>query len=249
MTFLIIILIFLCIAFIFSFFYFRLKRKEFINQKLIEAVIETEEKERKRIASDLHDGLGPLLSAAKLYFQAYIDAQDVTGKSEIESKLKNIIESALVDMARISHNISPHILENYGLTLALENFISDINISENIKFDVHFERFGRFELKEELTIYRTISELIHNTIKHAKATLIVIHINVLENMLTITYEDNGIGFPVEAKMLEKQGMGMRNIKNRIHSFKGNVVFESQQNKGMKAVIKIPYKEIAIDESN
>ena len=134
------------------------------------------------------------------------------GKSEIESKLKNIIESALVDMARISHNISPHILENYGLTLALENFISDINISENIKFDVHFERFGRFELKEELTIYRTISELIHNTIKHAKATLIVIHINVLENMLTITYEDNGIGFPVEAENVGKTRNGHEKYK-------------------------------------
>ena len=85
LIFLVFILVALCIAFFVSYLYFRLKRKELIKQKTIEAIIQTEEKERKRIASDLHDGLGPLLSAAKLYFQAYIDAKDMASKIDIEA--------------------------------------------------------------------------------------------------------------------------------------------------------------------
>lgn len=250
LTLLIIILIFISFAFVLSLFYFRLKRKEFNKQKLIEAVIETEEKERKRIASDLHDGLGPLLSAAKLYFQAYIDAKDEVGKIDIESKLKSIIENAINDTSRISHNISPHILENYGLITALENFISDINISKNIKFDINLEKLDRFDLKEELTIYRTISELINNTIKHAEASLIRIKIFLSEDgMLNLIYEDNGVGFSYEEKKYVQNGIGFKNLENRIHFFKGNVIFESQPNKGMKAIIKIPYKKITSDETN
>jgi signal transduction histidine kinase len=249
LTFLIIILISLSIAFVLSFFYFKLKRKAFVKQKLIEAVIETEEKERRRIASDLHDGLGPLLSASKLYFQAYIDANDIAGKNDIETKLKNIIENAITDTSRISHNISPHILENYGLITALENFISDISISKNIKFDISFEKLERFDMKTELTIYRSISELINNTIKHAKASLINIKIFVSEDMLNLIYEDNGIGFSVKEKINEKTGIGLINIENRISFFKGNVIFESHANKGMKAIFKIPYHKIDRYETN
>ena len=246
-TFLILLLVFLCIAFILSFLYLRLKRKEIIRKKTIEAIIQTEEKERKRIASDLHDGMGPLLSAAKLYFQAYIDAKDSISKSEIELKMKNIMDIAITDMSRISHNISPQILENYGLIAALENFISEI--SDNIKFDLNLKKVNRFDLNNELTVYRTISELINNTIKHAKASVISINIFVSENMLNLFYEDNGTGFPVEEKIRAKQGMGLKNIENRINSLEGNITFESKQGKGMKAFIKIPYKEIPKDESN
>jgi len=249
MTFLILTLIFLCIAFVLSFLYFRLKRKEILRQKTIEAIIQTEEKERKRIASDLHDGIGPLLSAAKLYFQAYIDTGEVAGKSDIESKLKNIIEISIADISRISHNISPQILENFGLMVALENFISEINFNKNVKFNLSFEKLNRFDLKEELTIYRSISELINNTLKHAKATIISIKIYLTETTLNLIYEDNGTGFSIEEKMNSKQGMGLINIENRIHSLKGTVVFNSLQNLGMKAVIKIPYKKFSINETN
>ena len=86
------------------------------------------------------------------------------------------MDNAIADMSRISHNISPHILEKHGLITALENFLSEIKISDNIKFVINFEKFSRFDLKKELTIYRTISELINNTIKHANATLITIDI-------------------------------------------------------------------------
>ena len=242
-TFLVITLILLGLAFIFSVFYFNLRRKEFIKQKLIEAVFQSEENERKRIAADLHDGLGPLLSAAKLYFQAYIDAQDASAKDDIELKLKGIIENAISDTSRISHNISPYILEHYGLITALENFISDIKISKNIEFDTSFEKLNRFDLKEELTIYRAISELINNTLKHANATRITISIIIRNENLYITYQDNGNGFSAEEKMYNNSGLGLINIQNRIKTLKGNISFESAINKGVAIEISIPYHEI------
>ncbi len=244
--FLVIIVVILFIAFVLSFFYFKLKRKDFVKQKLIEAVILTEEKERKRIASDLHDGLGPLLSAAKLYFQAYIDADNAAEKSAIEAKLIGIIDSAIDDSTRISHNISPQILEKYGLKVALENFIGEIDLSKNIGFDLKFEEISRFDLKVELTIYRTILELIHNTLKHAKASRIGINVFISENMLHVQYSDNGSGFSAEEKMGQKQGTGLKNIKNRINSLEGTLIFDNRQSEGMKASIKIPYKAIHIN---
>jgi signal transduction histidine kinase len=185
--------------------------------------------------------MGPLLSAVKLYFQAYIDAKEIDSKNDIEPKLKNIIDNAIADMSRISHNISPHILENYGLIPALENFVSEIKISDNIKFDINFEKFNR--------LYRTISELINNTIKHANATLIIIHMFISEDMFNLVYEDNGIGFPVEEQMYAKHGMGLKNIENRIHSLGGKIIFDRLRSNGMKAIIKIPYNEIAADATN
>lgn len=249
LIFLIIILIILSVAFVFSFFYIKLKRKDFIKQKLIEAVIQTEEKERKRIASDLHDGLGPLLSAAKLYFQAYIDAEDAGDKAAIEAKLISIIDSAIDDSSRISHNISPHILEKYGLKIALENFVSEMNIGKNTRCDLSIEKINRFDLKVELTIYRTILELIHNTVKHAKASKISIKIFVSEGWLHVLYEDDGIGFSADEEMEVKQGMGIINIKNRIHSLEGTVIFNNRKSEGMKASIKVPYKEINVHDTN
>lgn len=247
LTFLILILVFLCIAFALSLLYFRLKRKEFIKQKLIEAVIETEEKERKRIASDLHDGLGPVLSAVNLYFQAYLDAKE-NQKPEIENQLKIIIENAIADVSRISHNISPHILEKYGLIIALENFIDQISLLEKVKIFTNFEKISRFDLKTELTIYRTITELFNNTIKHAFSTEINLKIYLSQNIINIDYSDNGKGFDVIKIKQSKKGMGLHNILNRINSLNGKISIISSEISGTKVQMSFPYYELSKDEN-
>jgi signal transduction histidine kinase len=221
--------------------------KNKLRQEMLEAVIMTEEKERKRIATDLHDGLGPVLSAINLYYQAYIDAPDGKSKIEIETRLKDIIQNSISDVSRISHNISPHILENYGLTASLENFIDQINISQNIKFDADFESIGRFDLKKELTIYRTIIELINNTIKHAGASLVTLRIFIEDDLLIVYYSDNGKGFNTHEKLHSKKGMGLNNIQYRIQSLNGNISFDNLNNPGTKIKIEIPYSEIDAKE--
>ena len=224
-----------------------MSEKKELQDQLLDTVILTEEKERKRIASDLHDGLGPVLSAVNLFFQAYVDAPKGAEKKSIETKLKLIIDEAIADVSRISHNISPHILEKYGLAVALKSFIDQLNKGEKMKIELHIDPLDRFELKHELTIYRSISELINNTIKHANASRIEIHFEQAATMLTIRYEDDGHGFSNPQTLAESNGIGIQNIQNRIQSLGGTSSFTNAANGGMKALIAIPYKETTGDE--
>jgi len=218
-----------------------MREKKEIQQKMLETIILTEENERKRIAEDLHDGLGPVLSAVNLYFQAYLDAPEIQ-KPEIETRLKNIIETVITDVSRISHNISPHILEKFGLITALDNFINQIRLTEKIRFNSDFEKINRFDLKKELTIYRTINELINNTIKHAFATEINIKIYLSDNIINIDFADNGKGFDVNKMDQNTNGMGLTNMKNRINSLKGKISLNSIENNGVSVQISLPYIE-------
>jgi len=232
---LIIILVILCIAFILSIFYLRLKREGAIKQKLIEAIAETEANERKRIARDLHDGLGPELSAINHYFQAYLDAR-LADKEPIQKRLQQVISDAIDEVSRVSHNISPYVLENHGLIIALNNFITSLSKSGGIAINFTYDFTGRFDLKKELTIYRCITELLNNTIKHAEATKISISITSRENILRVIYSDDGKGF--DTNLAKPEGMGLYNIRNRVESFGGNLVIESSHKKGIIATIEL-----------
>jgi len=236
LTFLIIILIFLCIAFVVSFFYFKLRRKEFNKQKLIEAVIETESNERKRIARDLHDEIGPVLSAINHYFQAYIDAGE-DEKFAIQTKLHQVIADAIDEVSRISHNISPHVLENYGLITALNDFIAPLKNSQRIRVDFTSDFSERFELNKELTIYRCITELLNNTMRHANATMITLDITCRDKVLFAFYTDNGKGFNINRT--KSDGMGLNNIRNRVETFGGKLVLKSSLKNGIEVNIEIP----------
>ena len=215
--------------------------KKEIQQKMITAVILTEEKERKRLASDLHDGLGPVLSAINLYFQAYLDATE-SQKHEIETRLKTIIETAIADVSRISHNISPHILEKYGLVTALDNFINQIRLTNKINIKTAFDKVKRFDLKTELTIYRMVNEMINNTIKHAFADDISIKIYLSDNLINIEFADNGKGFDVNETLRNKKGMGLSNLQNRINSLNGQFIINSSKDQGVVVHISLPYFE-------
>jgi signal transduction histidine kinase len=234
--FLILTLIVICIAFILSIFYLKSRRKEFIKQKLIEAVVETEAGERKRIARDLHDGLGPVLSAINHYFQAYVDARDAD-KQAIQTKIQQVISDAIDDVSRISHNICPHVLEMYGLNTALANFISSIESSSKIKVEFKSEFAERFERNKELTIYRCITELLNNTVKHSGANRITLDIYSREKLLQIIYTDNGKGFV--ASPGNSEGMGLYNIKNRVETFGGHLTMENILKLGVKVNMEIP----------
>ncbi|MCX6272666.1 MAG: sensor histidine kinase [Bacteroidetes bacterium] len=235
-TFLIIILIILCIAFILTYLYLRLRRKEFIKQKLIEAVIETEDSERKRIARDLHDGLGPVLSAINHYFQAYTDAKE-PDREVIQTKLHQVISGAIDEVSRISHNISPYILENHGLITALNDFLVPLMNNSRIKVDLTSDFSERFELNKELMVYRCITELLNNTMRHANATSIILNITCRDKVLYVFYSDNGKG--CEINLDKSKGMGLINIKNRVETFGGRLVIESSQNKGIQVNFEVP----------
>ena len=214
------------------------KAKQKIQAELMDAIILTEEKERKRIARDLHDGLGPVLSTVHLYYQAYIDAKSEEERTKIEVKLKQIIKNAMLDVSKISHNISPEVIENNGLIAGLNNFINEIGDIKNLEISFQHDALGRFDIKKELSLYRAITELINNTIKHAKASLIHVQIVVEDGNIIVNYCDNGQGID-RRKMQQNTGIGLNNIANRMQSLGGSFVFVSKEGDAFKARLQLP----------
>jgi len=216
---------------------FELRQAE---HKIIDAVIKTEESERSRIAQDLHDGLGPVLSTIKLYFQVYKDTTDQGKRTMLSEKLSSTIQEAIKGVSEISHNISPHVLKNYGFYAALKQFIHRIALTNvvNIKLDCREEAV--LNPNTGIILYRAISELINNSIKHASCSNITIMIRQNEGFMCVDYADDGRGFDLVAiNASPADGSGLNNIVNRVNALKGKIDIESKPGHGMEARLKIP----------
>jgi signal transduction histidine kinase len=219
------------------------QEKRDMEKNLLNAIIQAEETERKRFAKDLHDGLGPILSTIKMSLSSLtrIEKDDQTKK--ILRNTDMVIEEAIKSIREISNNLSPHILNNFGLIKAMRNFINKINYSDTIKikFTSNFED-ERFESNTEVVLYRVFCELINNTIKHADATLISITLEKVPGQLSCKYKDNGKGFDINLlKPSQPTGMGYSNMVTRINSLNGTFNLTSGKEKGTKASITVPVK--------
>ncbi len=233
---LIILIAALTLAFVISFSYLRLSRKGAIRQKLSGAVLETEMNERRRIARDLHDGLGPLLSAINHYYQAFLDAKPAN-REAIRERLQMVISEAIDEVSRISHNISPHVLEKHGLMTALNNLMAPLTAQGRYEVIFTSGLEQRLDTKTELTVYRCITELLNNTMKHAEAGRITLDISLSGNQLMVRYSDNGKGF--DPARVKRTGMGLHNIRNRVESSGGTLALESSPDAGILVNITIP----------
>ncbi len=214
----------------------RQTEKMFLN-----TIIQTEEKERKRFAKDLHDGLGPLLSTVKMSVSSLSQMKHDEASREIVENTELVINEAIKSLKEISDNLSPHVLNNFGLVRALNNFSNKINITKTIRINLESNlKDERFDSNVEVVLYRVVCELINNTIKHAKAKKIDISLTKADDYLTIVYQDDGKGFNV-AKVIEQpasSGMGFSNIYSRINSLKGEINIESEHKKGTWVTIKV-----------
>lgn len=207
--------------------------------KELNATIRTEEKERRRFAKDLHDDLGPLLSTIKMSVSALSNQKNLDNKNEIIQNIDLVVDEAISSIKNISNNLSPHILTNFGLERAIKSFINKINLSKSvlIKYTSNIENL-KIDETSEVIAYRTVCELINNTIKHAEASEININLEKNNNILNITYHDNGKGFDAEILNVDKKGMGLNNIQNRIKSIKGIFEISSSENQGIEVKIQI-----------
>ncbi len=214
----------------------RLTEKMFLN-----AIIQTEEKERKRFAKDLHDGLGPLLSSVKMSVSSLAHLKHDEPSREILENTEIVIDEAIKSIKEISDNLSPHVLNNFGLVRALNNFANKINITKTIRINLVSDlKDERFESNLEVVLYRVVCELINNTIKHAHAKKIEINLTKEGEYLSIKYKDDGKGFDVDTIMDQSanSGMGFSNIYSRINSLKGEIKVESEFKKGTRVTIKV-----------
>jgi signal transduction histidine kinase len=215
------------------------ERKQ-MEREILSTIIQTEEKERGRIARDLHDGLGPLLSSLKLYAKILGNADETKKRAEILVTTNEVIDESLLMIKEISNNLSPHVLNDFGLAAAIQSFCKKMTLTKAI--DINFDSNVydlRFEINVELVLFRILKELVNNTIKHALASRIEIFLLKTENLLSLIYSDDGTGFDIK-KVLDNHitGMGISNIINRIGSINGKLMFESQAEKGIQVKISV-----------
>jgi PAS domain S-box-containing protein len=216
------------------------ERKQ-MERKILSAVINAEEKERERISRDIHDGLGPLLSTIKLYVNE-LDSGELESaeKNEMVKQTNELINEAIASTRAISNNLSPHLIMDFGLVKAVEAFCKKVNLAQ--KLNINFEsrlRSVRFDQTIEIVLYRVITELINNTLKHADAGKIEIYLETIEQVLQLTYLDDGIGFDKEMVMAaEGGGMGLKNIVSRLRSINGKYRIHSRPGTGVLVVVEI-----------
>lgn len=212
-------------------------QRQLMNRRILTAVLRTEEKARSTFSKELHDGLGPLLSSAKMSLSTLAREEQDPARRELLGNTSTVIEEAIRSLREISNNLSPHVLSDFGLARGIRNFIDksvaihgiDIRFTTNLGNE-------RFEKDVEVIFYRIICELVNNSLKHAACSQIELTLTLAETTLTLAYRDNGRGFHSELVM--DSGMGLSNISSRINSLGGSFDLDTAPGRGMKAIIRI-----------
>jgi signal transduction histidine kinase len=212
------------------------KRQEI---KILNTIIKTEEKEKQRFAKDLHDGFGPLLSTIRLSVSTLMQREKDEHNIKIIKNLDNVINEAILSLKEISNNLSPHVLEHFGLASAIKAFINRLGgTSVKIHFATNMEG-DRFARNKETVLYRVACELINNTLKHAEANNVWINLSLDNKIVILNYKDDGKGIEhINEKIGSSSGMGISNIQSRVKSVDGNFHFDSKKNEGIEVVITI-----------
>jgi len=204
-----------------------------------EAVLKGEEKERTRLARDLHDGLGGMLSGIKYSFQN-MKGNLVMSPEHHRSFERGLdmLDTSIKEMRRVAHNLMPEALVKFGLDTALKDFCNDINQSGVLK--LNYQSIGlenaSIEQTKAITIYRIVQELINNTIKHAGANTAIVQVTKNNNQITVTVEDNGKGFDTSILRIPT-GIGWNNILSRVEFLKGKLDIQSAAGEGTSVQIE------------
>lgn len=218
-----------------------IKQRKETEMQILSTVIQTEERERERFAKDMHDGLGPLLSTIKLYVNELKSGTLPDHKRDDFAKTTlDIIDEALISTRTISNNLMPRVIHKFGLITALESFFEKVNKTRKINIEFKPEGFTeRLDQNIELVVFRVITELLNNTLKHAQANSVLIEMKGTEKILNIRFADDGVGFDVDNIMnQEHKGMGLKNIISRVKSINGYYNFISSPGNGFSIDIKI-----------
>jgi len=200
----------------------------------MQSVIEGQELERERIAKDLHDSLGGLLSAVKLQFEKVRTNEDYNN-GEFDNA-QNLLDTAVDEVRSISRNLQPGSLKNMGLVAAINDLVNRY-VGDTYP-DIDFQHYNISRDMDNMlatSIYRIIQELLNNAIKYAKASEIIMQLNKEDDEVVISFEDDGVGF--NTKSFEK-GMGLENVQSRVKYLKGDLQIDSQENVGTSYLIRV-----------
>jgi len=238
---------------IISFLFYRaFKQKQELQQRRIseletekqlaatEAVLKGEEQERSRLAKDLHDGLGGMLSGIKYSFNTMKRNLIMTPENhQAFERSMDMLDSSIKEMRRVAHNMMPETLVRFGLNTALRDYCTDINQSGALQ--ISYQSIGlekeTFDQTTAITIYRIVQELITNTMKHAAAKTAIVQLTKTNGQLSVTIEDDGKGFDTNI-LKQSKGIGWTNIQHRIEFLKGTLDVNSESGKGTSVHIEL-----------
>ncbi len=207
-----------------------------VQKALVNSILETEEKERTRIAKDLHDGIVQDLTVIKQQLKLINESATNDVKNQLSSVL-NHVDTTSKEVREISYQMMPVTLRELGLEKALNELLNRSLSNKNISFE--FDAIGienRLAEKIETTVYRICQELLNNTIKHSQATTVSLLLQLRNNSLQVMYEDNGIGFNTASV---KKGIGLNSLNSRVEMVNGKLEFDDTIQTGTAAYIKIP----------
>lgn len=238
---------------IFSIFLYRyFRQKQALQQQRIaelekskqltatEAILKGEEQERKRLAKDLHDGLGGMMSGIKYSMQTMRRNLVMTPENQQAfERNMDMLDSSINEMRRVAHNMMPEALVKFGLDTALNDFCSDVDQTGSLQ--VSYQSIGisneAIPQTTAITVYRIVQELINNTMKHASAKSVIVQVTKTNGSISITVEDDGKGFNT-SMLHSNKGIGWSNIKNRISYLNGKLDVRSDIGKGTSVHIEL-----------
>ena len=204
------------------------------NEVLLRAMVETEERERRRIAEDMHDGLGQLLAGLKMQVGALYRYKNPGLDGEIQ-ELKSTLDEGMAELRRIVRNLVPRRIEHDGLVAALSDMCDHLTRSQ-AGVNVRFLTDGattRLHLPLETNVYRIAQELVNNAVKHAHASTVQVCLRMNESECHLTVDDNGTGFDPSSA---RGGHGLQNLRNRTRLLRGHLTFTQDGSPGTHATL-------------
>ena len=213
------------------------RRNIALYRQSVLAEITAMEKERARIAADLHDELGPMLSAIKLKINSF-ELTDEDDKVQVD-KTNNHIDGLVKRMREISYDLIPNTLIRKGLVVAVKEFADFANESGHFKIDFAAQEPIAVSEQKSIHVYRIIQEIVNNTIRHSKGSRIKIQLEQKDTTLVLSTVDDGVGFDHQAASKGDGGIGLRNIVSRSEIIGGEMFVDSQKDKGTKYTFEIP----------
>jgi len=224
---------------------FNIEERKKVEVNQLRAVVKGVDLERKRIAGEIHDGLGQTLIAANLILSSLEDCESDQAQKQNQERLSTVgglINDAIDEGREISHSIMPKSLEDYGLISSMKSLLNKIKLSReiNVDFNCNVTDERRFPIEIENNLYRVTQEALNNIIKHSSAKEVVIQLVAHESSIILTIEDDGVGF-VKLVGEPSLGLGLQNIKNRISSIGGSLQLDTHAGYGTLVTIEVEIK--------
>lgn len=212
-----------------------------MSKKMIRALIEAEEKEHKRLARELHDGVGQSLYSISVALQAiesYVDTKTNVILGEYITEVRHELQKVMNDVNAYSHRLRPHSLDQLGLEAALKALVESIQKKQpNLEVIFHTKTIERCDPSVEINVYRVVQEALHNVQKYAKATRVEIDLSKNDTHIYMKIIDNGVGF--DRKHIKSEGLGLKHMEERIEQLGGICNIYSEIGKGTLIDVIIP----------